>query len=71
MAKNPSNRPKLARKIDSRARKEKRKHPHEKSRSSFDQAPAPFHPVGEMPSQYTETQSELEKVSRVKRRKEW
>lgn len=61
---------KLARKLDHEEVKRRKKG--EKKRSgSFEQASTPFHAVGEMPSQYTAVQSELEKVSRVKRRKEW
>jgi len=66
--KSSAHRPKLAKKID---REAKRKKKEGKSKSSFEQATAPFHPVGEMPSQYAEAQSELKKVSRVKRRMEW
>ena len=56
---------KLAAKIEKEDRKGKGK----KSGGGF-QADAPFH-EGILPSQYNMQESELERVGRVKRRKEW
>jgi hypothetical protein len=60
--------PKLAAKIDKENRKQKAKG--RKNSSGFDQAGAPFH-EGILPSQYNAQESELERVGRNKRRKEW
>ena len=57
---------KLAAKIE----KEDRKKGKKSGGSGFDQAGAPFH-EGILPSQYNMQESELERVGRVKRRKEW
>ena len=57
---------KLAAKIEKDDRKEKGK---KKVGGGF-QAGAPFH-EGILPSQYNMQESELERVGRVKRRKEW
>lgn len=57
---------KLAAKIEKDDRKKGKK----SGGSGFDQAGAPFH-EGILPSQYNLQESELERVGRVKRRKEW
>ena len=57
---------KLAEKIE----KDERKKGKKRSGGGFDQAGAPFH-EGILPSQFNLQQSELERVGRTKRRKEW
>jgi len=44
--------------------------PKRQASSGIEQVEAPFH-MGILPSQYNSAQSELEKVGRGKRRKEW
>jgi hypothetical protein len=67
---------KLASRIDTDNVKERKKAKKEGRRSrigsgkEFNQAGAPFH-AGELPSQFNAEQSELERVGRTKRRKEW
>ena len=58
---------KLASKIEKADSKRKQKG---ESGKDFDQASAPFHP-GELPSQYSAEQSELERVGRKQRRTSW
>jgi hypothetical protein len=59
--------PKLAARIDKENRKEKSKG---KSYGGFARASTPFH-EGILPSQYNMQESELERVGRKSRRKEW
>lgn len=59
---------KLAGKIEKENRKQKTKG--RKNRMGFSQAATPFH-EGILPSQYNAQESELERVGRTKRRKEW
>ncbi|MGH2510560.1 MAG: hypothetical protein ACRDHZ_24560 [Ktedonobacteraceae bacterium] len=59
---------KLASKIDASNRRQKGKK--KKGNAGFDQASAPFH-EGILPSQYNMQQTELERVGRIGRRKEW
>ena len=58
---------KLASKIEKDNRKNKGR---KRGGNGFNQAGAPFH-EGILPSQYNLQESELERVGRVKRRKEW
>lgn len=59
---------KLAAKIEKADRKQKGKK--KSGGGGFGQAGAPFH-EGILPSQYNMQESELERVGRIKRRKEW
>ena len=60
-------RSKLAGKIDAVDKKHKQKG---EASKDFNQASAPFH-SGELPSQYSAEQSELERVGRKQRRTSW
>jgi hypothetical protein len=60
---------KLAAKIEKENRKEKGKK-RRVAGAGFEQAGTPFH-EGILPSQYNLQESELERVGRIKRRKEW